>query len=372
MAVASSSQYDVFLSHSTQHKPAVEELARWLIREGLTPFFDAWDLIPGEEVQSALERGLATSRTCAVLVGPGEFGPWQLREMRAAIARQVQTREREGSFHVIPVLLPGARRPAEAIELPDFLKVNLWIEFPETLDDEEALHRLRCGVLGVPPGPRPGAAVAASESPYRGLEFFDLVHASIFFGREKLTLDLVEMLRDQLDGPGTRLLAVVGPSGSGKSSVVRAGLIPVLKRGALEGSATWHPLIFKPGQDPFENLGIELAKLPGGAGLLAETRSFLGIDRFGRDHARSLHTAAKLALRNDPPSARLLVVADQFEEVFTLCKLEEDRRALFDNLLEAAMVPDGPVVLVLAMRADFLGKCRGTGNWRTRFPAGRS
>ena len=60
-----------------------------------------------------------------------------------------------------------------------------------------------------------------------------------------------------------------------------------------------------------------------------------------------------------PPSARLLVVADQFEEVYTLCKLEEDRRALIDNLLEAAIIPDGPVILVLAIRADFLGKCAG-------------
>ena len=145
--------------------------------------------------------------------------------------------------------------------------------------------------------------IVAGECPYRGLQIFDVAHAELFFGREKLTLDLVEMLRDQLDGPGPRLLAVVGPSGSGKSSIMRAGLIPVLERGALEGSATWRRLIFKPGQDPFENLGIELAKLPGGAGLLAETRSFLGIDRFGHDHARSLHTAAKLALRDDrrPP-----------------------------------------------------------------------
>src|SRR5262249_57050960 len=92
-------------------------------------------------------------------------------------------------------------------------------------------------------------------------------------------------------------------------------------------------------------------------GLLAETRSFLGIGRFGRDHIRSLHTAARLALRDDPPSTRLLVVADQFEEVFTQCRSEEDRRKLIENLLEAAAVSDGPVVLVLCMRADFVGRC---------------
>src|SRR5262249_30652544 len=69
------------------------------------------------------------------------------------------------------------------------------------------------------------------------------------------------------------------------------------------------------------------------------------------------HTAARLATRGDAAPARLIVVADQFEEIFTQCAREEDRRSLVANLIEAASDPDGPVVVILALRADFLPKC---------------
>src|SRR5262249_14038859 len=147
-----------------------------------------------------------------------------------------------------------------------------WVKFDETIDEEGPRHSLVSGIRGIAPGPGPGVAVVKGESPYRGLDVFDVAHADLFFGREKLTRDLVEMLGAAIRGPGPRLLAVVGPSGSGKSSLVRAGLVAALDKGALEGSETWRRVIFKPGPDPFETLGIGLATLPGGAGLVAETR----------------------------------------------------------------------------------------------------
>ena len=118
-------------------------------------------------------------------------------------------------------------------------------------------------------------------------------------------------------------------------------------------------MIFKPGHDPIENLGIALSTLPGGAGSLAETRDFLKIERFGHDDFRSLHTAARLAIRNDGDRNRVVVVVDQFEEVFTQCSSENDRRMLIENLLHAATDPDGPVLVVLSIRSDFLGACAG-------------
>ena len=358
-------RYDVFLSHSSADKPAVEELALWLVREGLTPFLDKWHLVPGEKWMPGLLQALDESAACVVVVGRGGVGAWQEEEVQQALLRRARERLKEdrNRFRVVPVLLPESQPPGDDVSTAlAFLTEFTWVRFERTLDEEEPRHRLVCGIQGVPPGPRPGVLIVAGANPYRGLNIFDVEHAPLFFGREKLTLDLVEMLRDQLGGPGPRLLAVVGPSGSGKSSVVRAGLIPALEHGALEGSETWHRVIFKPGREPFENLGIEMAKLAGGPSLLAETRTFLGISRFGSDAespdaaAKSLHTAARLALRDAPPSARLLVVADQFEEVFTLCKTENDRRALIANLLRAA-VADVPVIVVLTIRADFFGQC---------------
>ena len=215
-----SSRYHVFLSYNEQHRPAVEELARWLVREGLTPFFDWWDLIPGEPRQKALERALIDSASCAVVLGAGEdgIGPWQEVELRTAIDQQVH--ERAGGFRVIPVLLPGAEWSED--RLPAFLRGNERVAFDQTLDDAEALLRLACGIRGEPPGPQHVAIIPGVE-PYRGLRVFEEEHAALFFGRERLTRELVELLREPaVGGLGERLLAVLGPSGSGKSSVVCA------------------------------------------------------------------------------------------------------------------------------------------------------
>src|SRR5271166_79797 len=103
MAGASSFDYEVFLSHSSPDKPAVEELARRLKREGIEPFLDKWNLIPGQPWQEALEEALTRSASCAVFIGPGQLGPWQNEEMRAALDHCV--RGSRGKYPVIPVLL---------------------------------------------------------------------------------------------------------------------------------------------------------------------------------------------------------------------------------------------------------------------------
>src|SRR4051794_4491665 len=111
------------------------------------------------------------------------------------------------------------------------------------------------------------------------------------------------MLGAALRGPGLRLLAVVGPSGSGKSSLVRAGLVPVLANGALEGSETWRRVIFKPGAQPLESLAVALETLGQKEGFPVSI-----YDRVAQqqDGARSLHVAARLLLGEPPRAARLL------------------------------------------------------------------
>jgi hypothetical protein len=80
-------RYDVFLSHNSQDKPAVELLARRLTDEaGLCPFLDKWHLVPGEPWQEALEEALDQSRTCAVFIGPRGISPWEHEEMRLALS----------------------------------------------------------------------------------------------------------------------------------------------------------------------------------------------------------------------------------------------------------------------------------------------
>jgi len=229
-------RYDVFLSHSSADKPPVEELARRLRAEGLTPFYDDWEIIPGRPSQTVLAEALRDSKTCAVFLGPNVLGPWHNEEIQAALDR----RARDPQFHVITVLLPGTERPRRGdVAHLEFLINASWVEFLKGLDDERAFRKLVCGIKGIKPGPAPGEAACEGQCPYRGLQAFGPEDAKFFFGRENLTDWLVSDLRREVRAAqGVRFLAVLGPSGSGKSSAVLAGLVPRLKGGGDRGERT--------------------------------------------------------------------------------------------------------------------------------------
>lgn len=195
-------------------------------------------------------------------------------------------------------------------------------------------------LTATPEPPAPG------EPPFKGLAFFDEADADLFYGRAALTASLAAQVRTFfLPGySGRRFLAVVGASGSGKSSLVRAGLVPVL-RPAL-GDAIH---IITPTARPLEALALSMTRSTAG---VAPTAALL--DALGRD-TRSLHLAAS-RLAQTAEASRLLVVVDQFEELFTLCRDETERRAFVDNLLCAAQSP-GPAAVVVALRADFYEYC---------------
>ncbi len=148
--------YTVFLSFNSEDCDAVEYIARYLADQvNLRPWFDQWELIPGEPWVRNLERGLAASATCAVFVGKSGEGPWQKREVETALRHQVDQQE----FRVIPVLLPDApHKPT----LPMFLSGNMWIDFRgKRLDDDDTLWLLECGIRGI----APGSGRRASSSP---------------------------------------------------------------------------------------------------------------------------------------------------------------------------------------------------------------
>jgi conflict system STAND superfamily ATPase/TIR domain-containing protein len=337
-----SSAYDVFLSHNGKDKPAVRILAERLKAEGLEPYLDAWHLVPGEAWQEALEEALLTSRTCAVFLGPAGFGSWENEEMRAALSQRV----RNPDFRVIPVLLPGAEFPSTG-RLPAFLARTTWVDFRPGLDDAPAFERLVSGIKGIAPEEEV-VDPSASINPFRGLEVFDEAHAEFFFGRDALTQQLVEQLRED------RFLAVMGPSGTGKSSVVRAGLVPQLRQGALPASDTWHVTLLRPGSHPLESLAARLVpilEMPGSP--VAEQGAIL--DVLTRDE-RGLHNAVTTLLAEDAVDRRVVIVVDQFEEVFAPDCDAQQRDRFVANLLYASSIAGGQTVVVLTMRADFFGK----------------
>jgi class 3 adenylate cyclase/WD40 repeat protein len=175
-----------------------------------------------------------------------------------------------------------------------------------------------------------------ARAPFKGLASFDVDDGEWFFGRERLVAEFIARLA------GASLLGVVGPSGSGKSSAVRAGLIPALRAGALPGSDSWILAVMRPGEHPLRELDRTVW-----AALTDDLRSKLA----GADlPLRAVRDALG-------PGDRLVLVVDQFEEVFTACDDEAERTGFVSALTEAASDPRGNVAVVLAVRADYYGRC---------------
>lgn len=186
------------------------------------------------------------------------------------------------------------------------------------------------------------ADFAQVENPYKGLRAFSQADVADFFGRKALTERLLERLAEER--ADARFLAVVGPSGSGKSSVVSAGLVPALRRGGLPGSEQWFVAEILPSTHPFDELELALLKIA--TAQPPDLREHLDRD------ARGLVRAARLILPDDTESELLLVI-DQFEELWTLVE-EEAVRSRFLNTIVAAMSDSrSRVRVIITLRADF-------------------
>lgn len=208
-------------------------------------------------------------------------------------------------------------------------------------------------IYNAPPSPTVDEAPAPGASPYMGMQYFDEGDAANFFGREALTATLVGRLRHQ------RFLAVVGASGSGKSSVVRAGVVPALRHatpladGTLPppGSDRWQIQVITPTAHPLKELAAALTQ-----DSESVTATATLMDDLARD-SRSLDLAATRFLKHPKHAGPCwLLVVDQFEELFTLCQEATERRAFVDALC-AAVATEGPVRVVLTLRADFYHHC---------------
>jgi WD40 repeat protein len=181
--------------------------------------------------------------------------------------------------------------------------------------------------------------------PYKGLESFQPEDAGYFFGREELVAHLLARLAE------SPFLAVIGGSGSGKSSLLRAGVVPALWAGALPHSKDWVLRIMTPGREPLEELAMRVSLLQGLASgsLLADLRA----------DPRHLGLAVRQALLDAPEPVRVVLVIDQLEELFTLGRSDEERQLFLEALLGAVAQGDGRAVVVAAVRADFYGRLAG-------------
>jgi WD40 repeat protein len=261
--------------------------------------------------------------------------------------------------------------PLKPARLPDMLRA-CGVTDPETVAEwDAALRRVRR---------RPGRRSADARVPYRGLVSFQPEDAEWFFGRESLTGVVLARVLEPRDDTG--ILAVVGPSGSGKSSLLRAGLIPALSAAGtgIPGGSPWPLLLFTPGTDPVGELAARLAVLAGRTG---ENAVGEAVEVVRRAPARAAELAARARAAALPVSGpdsdiardalgpggaepraggedvRLVVVVDQFEELFTDGCADTDRQP-FLVALQAITTADPPArppaLVVIGLRADFYAR----------------
>ncbi|MFO1049166.1 MAG: toll/interleukin-1 receptor domain-containing protein [Geminicoccaceae bacterium] len=349
--------YDVFLSYSRADQAAADALRDRLAHEphNLKVFIDWRALAAGRPWQPALEAALLGCRAMLVLIGPKGIGGWQHREIQLGLDRQTGAEKTPTPFPVIPVLLPGLE--PDDYPLGTFLALNTWVAFEHTVDEPLPLQRLLSAIQGLPlDAPRDLTALR----PYRGLLAFREQDAGLFFGRERFVDELVTKVRQR---SAANLVAVLGRSGSGKSSVVFAGLFPELRQERGVGQqAVWNIASLRPGRLPLHAL-IETFDPPDPA--LGETETLAVLNRRAELLRKGEATLAQLVARRiekDQGTTRQLLYVDQWEELYTQAQPREpktaedqarvaDARLFVDLVLDAAA--NSPCTLVLSVRSDF-------------------
>jgi WD40 repeat protein/DNA-binding SARP family transcriptional activator/energy-coupling factor transporter ATP-binding protein EcfA2 len=267
---------------------------------------------------------------------------------------------RESAYRHLMQLYAWSGRQAESL--------SLYQECVQILEDELAsppdetttalYEAIRQNQLPAPPRepellvrPEPKRAMPPT-SPYRGLFAFREEDAAYFFGREAVTDRLVETVKDQ------PVVAVIGPSGSGKSSVLQAGLVAQLRQ---EGN--WTVASFRPGNQPFQALAAALVPLLEPE--MTETERMVETRRLAQALVQLDLPLNDVVDRIQQKLAahRLLLLADHFEELYTLGASWEERRRFIDSLLDVVKIqqlkPEPYFTFALAFRADFLDQVLG-------------
>jgi basic membrane lipoprotein Med (substrate-binding protein (PBP1-ABC) superfamily)/DNA-binding SARP family transcriptional activator len=253
------------------------------------------------------------------------------------VIHQDPLRERSREYQMLAMYRTG--RHAEALR--SFQRFRELLSEELGLDPSPSLRQLQERILLHDPSLGPPAPSESTSgrppvrNPYKGLRPFGEEDAGDFFGREALVARLLEALQ-----AGASLVSVVGPSGSGKSSMVSAGLVPALRAGALPGSDRWLIVRMAPGELPLDELERVLSEAA------ADPASSVG--RLEERHSTLREAAARLA----PPGGRLAIVIDQFEELFSVAD-EGARTSFLRSLTTAVSDPQGQVIVILTLRADF-------------------
>ncbi|MCX5207307.1 WD40 repeat domain-containing protein [Streptomyces sp. NBC_00237] len=255
---------------------------------------------------------------------------------------------------VLNVLIPEARRQRPVPVSAGLYEMAQWQLLWSRAVADPVTGRAAASAAEDEERPRSEAPADPGVCPYRGLASYRRQDSPWFFGRERSTDDLVAQLRTAERTGG--LVMLVGASGAGKSSLLNAGLVPTLRSGALGGESARPGLVLQlvPGADPLAELSRHIPELADTVAAAEEP----GTPRFAHAVRESVTAWAR---QHGTSTTRPVIIVDQFEEAFTLCSDEADRRT-FIQLLHAACSPTAsgdpaPALVVLGLRADFYEQC---------------
>ena len=340
--------YDVFVSYSRADARHAADIDSALRARGLKPFFDRRNLPPGLPWVQALEKAIGACKAAIVLIGPRGFGNTQQYERDLAFFRQT----RDPAFRIVPVILP------ETTDLPfNFLQILTWIDFSHVAKVSDAPAELEHLLTAVQSGRESADVARAAPCPYRGLDAFREEDSVFFFGRgseddaASPIGQLVHKVREH------SFVMVVGRSGSGKSSLVYAGLVPALRR---ERERFWNVLALRPGPTPLRALAAAFnprAEDEGAAQYAAKLGDEAERLRTGDVELLS-HMIREYLDRTEGKPDRLLLYIDQWEELYaqgaageSAAQHRRDVDRFIDLMLAASR--SAPVSVVATVRADF-------------------
>jgi energy-coupling factor transporter ATP-binding protein EcfA2 len=336
------------LARTGRHAAEIDSVLR---DKGLKTFFDRRNLAAGLPWVRALEQAIGAAKAVIVLIGPRGLGNTQQYERELAFVRQT----RDPAFPVVPVILPENTTDPPV----DFLRVLTWIDFSRVtrvFDAPDLLEQLLRAIHG-----QPTSAESARDAicPYRGLDAFREEDSAFFFGRgsaDDPNSPIGELVSKVREHP---FVMVVGRSGSGKSSLVYAGLLPVLRR---ERDRFWNVLSLRPGPNPLRALAAAFNPRADEGAAEYATKITNEADKLRTGDLELLsHMIREQLDQAEGKPDRLLLYIDQWEELYAQAPSSSDEERVaqhaaevnrfIDLLLTAART--APVAVVATVRADF-------------------
>ena len=336
----------IFISHSSRDNDAADRMKAWLGSQGFEKAFLDKDKVtgipPGADWEKTLYRQVELSQAVIILQTRNWLdSKWCFAEFTQARALG------KPIFPVIEIPANGARIA------PDIQALDL------TSNRVDGLERLKLELVRIARDVGGGYDWDPRRSPFPGLHAFQEEDAAVYFGRGDEIRGLIERLEARRAQGGAKLIALLGSSGSGKSSLLRAGLVPRLKGGGHNWIVI-QPI--RPGERPVDALAVTLAAAQGLDGNWRKLRDEL----VGSEPEHALADLANdLRVKNGAPEAQILLTIDQTEELFGVTDPDETRRFL--EIVSRTLSESLPFLAMMVLRSDFLGQLQSAASLTARF-----